>query len=325
MNLHKSGYYPRVAVVTGAGGFIGGYLSRFLSDHGCDVRGIGQSTITDQDRTALGISKWYSGGISSSVLTKASKGAEIIYHCAGSGSVPLSMREPMTDFRRNVLVTAELLEFSREADGIPIVYLSTAGVYGKASNIPIRVNAPFFPISPYGMNKLTGEQLLRQYATFFGVPGCVLRLFSVYGEGLRKQLLWDASHKLHRGDFCFSGTGEETRDWIHVEDAVKLIVRIGACAGTDVPVFHGATGQGVRIRDIVSMLATCHGITGPLFFNGEKRPGDPTDYCADVSASLSLGWAPEVPLSEGIARYAEWFRTDMTAASKTNVFARGRL
>lgn len=162
---------PRAAVVTGAGGFIGRHLSRFLSQNGCDVRGIGYSAMSDEDRMNLGISLWHSGGISSSALKRTSVGAEIIYHCAGSGSVPLSLREPMTDFRSNVLATAEVLEFSREAGGIPVVFMSTAGVYGKANNMPIRIRDPLMPISPYGMNKVAGEQLMRQYGTFFGVPG----------------------------------------------------------------------------------------------------------------------------------------------------------
>ncbi|EIE51123.1 hypothetical protein AL036_19255 [Salipiger aestuarii] len=314
---------PKVAVVTGAGGFIGRHLSKYLGDRGCDVRGIGHSSMADEDRDALGISHWYSGGISTSALSEACKGAEIIYHCAGSGSVPLSMREPMTDFRSNVMATAELLEFSREEGGIPLVYLSTAGVYGKADRLPIRTDDPYRPISPYGMNKLIGEQLVQQYATFFGVPSTILRLFSVYGEGLRKQLLWDASHKLRKGESTFFGTGDETRDWIHVSDAVRLICCIGARADHSVPVFHGATGEAVRIRDILEPLAACYGIDTPITFNGKCRPGDPTDYRADVSASFALGWRPQVALTDGIARYADWFRRDVAGGSATQTLLRG--
>lgn len=308
---------PRCAVVTGAGGFIGRHLVKYLGDRGCSVRGIGHSAMTDEDREALSLSRWYSGGISPSALKEASEGAEIIYHCAGSSSVPLSMREPMTDFRNNVVAIAELLEFLRENGQIPVVYLSTAGVYGKAGSMPIRTTDPCRPISPYGITKHIGEQLLRQYATHFGATGAIIRLFSVYGEGLRKQLLWDASHKLHRGDYIFFGSGEETRDWIHVDDAVTLICRAGMRANGTVPVLHGGCGQGIRVRDVIETLTKCYGITGGVAFSGQGRPGDPTDYCADVSASLALGWQPSVPLDIGLARYAKWFRRDAGLTSTT--------
>ena len=314
---------PRAAVVTGAGGFIGRHLSRFLSQNGCDVRGIGYSAMSDEDRMNLGISLWHSGGISSSALKRTSVGAEIIYHCAGSGSVPLSLREPMTDFRSNVLATAEVLEFSREAGGIPVVFMSTAGVYGKANNMPIRIRDPLMPISPYGMNKVAGEQLMRQYGTFFGVPGAIVRLFSVYGEGLRKQLLWDASQKLQRGDLVFFGTGNETRDWLHVSDAVSLIARIGNCADLDVPTFHGATGNAVRLRDILELLTSGYGIEGTIVFNNQLRQGDPSDYQADIASSLELGWTPEVPLTDGILRYTDWFNREVALKSAAHIARRG--
>ncbi|MFD2174184.1 NAD-dependent epimerase/dehydratase family protein [Rhodobacter lacus] len=316
---------PRAALITGAGGFIGGHLSRYLSARGCEVRGIGHSAMSREECAALGISKWYSGGIGPSALKETCAGAEIIYHCAGSGSVPLSLQEPMTDFRSNVVATADVLEFSREAGGIPVVYLSTAGVYGKADKMPICIDDPFRPVSPYGMNKLTGEALMRQYGTFFNVPGTILRLFSVYGEGLRKQLLWDASQKLHRGDQTFFGTGNETRDWIHVSDAVTLITRIGACASPQMPVFHGANGEAVRIRTVLERLAACYDVPTPIQFNGQGRPGDPSDYHADVTASLALGWQPEVALDDGIACFADWFRRDMAATSMAAPIPRGRL
>lgn len=314
---------PRRAVVTGAGGFIGRHLVKYLGERGCEVRGIGHAAMADEDCAALSLSRWYSGGISPSALKEASEGADIIYHCAGSSSVPLSLREPMTDFRNNVVALSELLEFLRKNGQIPVVYLSTAGVYGKATSLPIRPTDPCRPISPYGINKHIGEQMFRQYATHFAATGAIIRLFSVYGEGLRKQLLWDASHKLHRGDSTFFGTGEETRDWIHVDDAVTLICRVGTCTDATVPVLNGGCGEGIRIRDVIETLADCYGVAEPVTFSGQGRPGDPTDYRADITASLALGWRPSVPLAQGLARYAAWFRRDAHPTTTTEQILRG--
>ncbi|MDO6732147.1 NAD-dependent epimerase/dehydratase family protein [Marinovum sp. 2_MG-2023] len=302
---------PKRAVVTGAAGFIGRHITQHLARQGCHVSGIGHSEMSDEDRKILSLEKWYPGGISASSLAAASDGADVIFHCAGSGSVPLSLQRPMVDFNRNVVSTAEVLNFSRENGKIPVVFLSSAGIYGRTHDMPIQVTTASNPISPYGINKRMGETLVQQYATYFDVPCVIVRLFSVYGNGLRKQLLWDASHKLNRGELSFFGTGEETRDWIHVEDAAELIVQLWSGASTEVPILNGATGEKVAIRRIIQRLASCYGVTDPISFNGEVRPGDPRDYVADVTASLATGWTPRVSLEDGLARYATWFQTNV--------------
>lgn len=300
--------FPKVAVVTGAAGFIGRYVVRHLADNGCIVRGIGHSEMSDQDRQALSLSEWYSGGVSTSALSHAARGADAIFHCAGSGSVPLSLKEPMVDFEKNVISTAMVLNFSRENGRIPVVFLSSAGVYGNKSEMPINVTEAGKPISPYGINKKIGEILVEQYAQFFEVPCAIVRLFSVYGEGLRKQLLWDASHKLLRGDFTFFGTGEEIRDWIHAEDAAALIVQLWRHADLTVPIHNGASGQKIPNQRILGKLAECYGLTEPIQFDGNVRPGDPKAFVANINRSLEIGWRPQVSLDEGIARYVDWFK-----------------
>ena len=310
MNPDRS-RFPKCAIVTGASGFIGRSVTRHLAENGCIVKGIGTSEISTAERDALSIAEWYSGGISSEVLSQASKNAEVIFHCAGSGSVPLSLREPMVDFEKNVAATATVLNFSRENGKLPVVFLSSAGVYGNVAKIPIPVTASCDPISPYGINKQIGEILVNQYARCFDVPCAIVRLFSVYGAGLRKQLLWDASHKLHQGDFTFFGTGEESRDWIHVEDAAELIVRLWRHASVGVPVYNGACGDKVTNRHILGQLAECYGLDHAIAFDGRGRPGDPKAYVADIATSLETGWHPRVALREGLQGYADWFRKNI--------------
>src|SRR6202012_4896575 len=110
-----------------------------------------------------------------------------------------------------------------------LIVASSAAVYGAQHAGPIAEQDALVPMSPYGQHKLMMEQLCRSYAMTFGIRSTVVRLFSVYGASLRKQLLWDVCSRLHRGErsLMLGGTGREIRDWIHVRDVVRLLNRIG--------------------------------------------------------------------------------------------------
>jgi UDP-glucose 4-epimerase len=136
-----------------------------------------------------------------------------------------------------------------------------------------------------------------------------VRLFSVYGPGLRKQLLWDACTKFNLGQTAFFGTGDERRDFVEISDVVDLLRLAQSAASPAVPVLDGGTGQGVTICDLLTELAGWFGPVPDLTFLHRGRPGDPSDMIADPSAAQSLGWRPQVSLHEGIGRYAMWFKT----------------
>jgi UDP-glucose 4-epimerase len=173
--------------------------------------------------------------------------------------------------------------------------------------MPIRTIDPLQPASPYGVHKRIAEDLCRSYAQTFGIPVAIVRLFSVYGAGLQKQLLWDACLKLTNGDARFGGTGEEQRDWLHVEDAARLLVEAGAHADADCVVANGGTGDATTVRTVLEMLAGALSIEQPLIFSGDRRGGDPTDYQADCSEARAWGWQAERSLTEGLSEYAEWY------------------
>lgn len=295
------------ALVTGAGGFIGQHVVRQLQAEGYEVSGIFRNSVDKERLSDLGLVRWSDAGVSPETLSQMGDGIDEIYHCAGSGSVALSLQRPQDDFDCNVLTTQYVLEYARCHKGVKVILPSSAGVYGSVKEMPITVDAPPNPISPYGVNKHICEIMLRQYAVHFNVPVVSVRLFSVYGPGLCKQLLWDASHKLLRGDTVFFGTGDETRDWINVADAAKLLVWASKHADSTGKVFNGGTGRSVKIRNIINSLAEHYGVTVPVVFNGQNRPGDPLHYQADMVEAMQLGWTPEVSLEAGLIQYAEWF------------------
>lgn len=298
----------KVVIVTGCGGFIGSRVAQNLSQKGYCVHGIARGAVDDSLRASLGVYKWHTGGVNPDVLAAIDDVSEI-YHCAGSGSVSLSLTDPRGDFSANVIATSDVLEYARQNPGVKVVIPSSASVYGAVSDLPIRIDSKHNPVSPYGVNKCIVETLCHQYGKFFGVPISLIRYFSVYGEGLRKQLLWDASRKLLQGDALFFGTGDETRDWIQVDDAAELMVLAANVASPSVTVMNGASGNAISVRDVVDKLARAMNVPGKVQFNGQVRAGDPLHYLADISQARETGWSPAISFDDGLSRYAHWLRS----------------
>jgi UDP-glucose 4-epimerase len=188
------------------------------------------------------------------------------------------------------------------------VYPSSAAVYGRAAVLPITEASPLDPISPYGVHKKIAEDLCRSYGATFGLRVSIVRLFSAYGVALRKQLLWDASCKVRSQDYRFDGTGDETRDLVHAEDASRLLLLAGEHAGPDVPVVNGASGAEVSIRSVLGELFRALDVGREPEFTGTARSGDPDRYAGDPSAALAWGWTPQRAWEEGVREYARWFR-----------------
>lgn len=282
---------PRsIAVVAGAAGFIGRSLVERLSvDH--DVVGVGRGTATPRiDVSAL-----------RSLPTPA-----LIVCAAGPSSVSRSFEAPLVDCEETLSPLMHLLEWARSCAPLPrIVLLSSAAVYGDAADFPTPESAPRAPVSPYGVHRALAEDLLAGWSRAFGLPAVTVRLFSVYGEGLRRQLLWDACRRARRGEHAFAGTGIEERDWLHVTDAVSLIVRAADEAAAAMPVFNGGTGAGRSVQAIVARIFERLAASAPTF-TGARRAGDPLRMVADVRKAHALGWAPRVKLDDGIDAYVRW-------------------
>ena len=300
----------RIALVTGAYGFIGRHVARRLAKSGWHVSGIGHGDWDGAQRKAWGVSDWHAGDITLQNLVACGARPNLIVHCAGSASVGFSVEQPFLDFQRTVATTAAVLEFARtHVVGAAVVLPSSAAVYGDAQTIPTAETVILRPLSPYGEHKRMSENLCRMYAGEFGVPTAVVRLFSVYGPGLRKQLLWDACNRLARGEPPrFFGDGTETRDWLNVEDAAALLELAGTHAGLDCPVVNGGSGEAVPLQELLTHLFRLLGRSDAPGFNGGARRGDPKHYCANIDAARRWGWSARVAWRDGLQQYVDWFR-----------------
>lgn len=299
-------------LVTGAGGFIGGALARQALQGGAEVVLLGHgagAAAASRQATVIDAT------VSAAALDRLPFVPELVVHCAGGANVQASVADPAADHARTVGGTAIVLEWlAQNAPAARLVYPSSGAVYGVAAGHPGRRDAALKPLSPYGCHKAEAEALIQTAAVRRGLNAAIVRLFSVYGPGLRKQLLWDACGKFQRGETQFFGTGAEKRDFIEIGDVVRLLMLAGQAASAEVPVMDGGTGQGVAIADLLNLLAQSFQPLPEVGFLGTGRPGDPVDMVADPAVAMALGWQPQVALAEGLGRYAAWFRAETFGA-----------
>ncbi|HBB35155.1 MAG TPA: UDP-glucose 4-epimerase [Cyanobacteria bacterium UBA8803] len=303
-----------VVWITGACGFIGNNLARHLAQQGYQVLGVGHGALPPEMAADLGLSYWINGEIEGSNLQQLldrSGVPDAIYHLAGGSSVGLSVQAPAEDFRRSVVSTAALLEWIRiYIAETKLVISSSAAIYGNGHIDAIAEDGYFTPYSPYGFHKRTAELLCESYAHNFGLRIAIVRLFSVYGPGLYKQLLWDLCCRLNQSPslLMLHGTGKEIRDWLYIEDAVRILIATVSSASSAPFIVNGGTGIGTCVRDVATLLCQSWGQFPDLKFSGQNRIGDPFSLIADTSRLQTLAFVPQHTLASGLKEYVRWFR-----------------
>lgn len=183
------------AIVLGASGFLGSWVASELSSQDVQVTTVGRRA------SALHPNLDIEADILDLPLARLCGEADVVFHLAGSGDVPHSLDEPTTDLRANLQTTLAVLDALRRVEEPPrIVLVSSAAVYGESMNVPIAESHPLMPISPYGVSKLAAEHYVRVFHRLYGVPGLVVRPFSVYGPGQRKLVVHDLLRRMLDGE-----------------------------------------------------------------------------------------------------------------------------
>ncbi len=301
----------KIVLITGGYGFLGRNCAKYFKEQGFTVFGLGHGAWGSNEYMKLGFDWWLDSDVSLPSLHRLPEMPNIIIHSGGSGSVGFSVQEPFLDFKKTVESTAAVLEYMRiYAPKAKLVYPSSPAVHGLHDNTPIKTSDPLCPVSPYGLHKKMAEELCLQYAREYKINVSVVRFFSIYGNGLKKQLLWDACNKIvsAEGSAEFWGTGDETRDFIHIDDAVSLIY---AVASSDRPmIVNGGSGMGRTVSDILHMLRDYLRPDVKIVFNGHIKIGDPKYYTADISNIDLPNWNITISLADGLKGYAYWFLND---------------
>jgi len=307
----------RIAI-TGGAGFIGHNLALYLAE-----RGYGIAVIDTSERaTPTAVRRLRTAGIPIYRMDARDLGGSLssigdidfIVHSAAYVSVEESLSKPELYFENNAMTTLSIARLCTEKR-IPIIYFSSAAVYGEPLKLPIGEDHPLDPISPYGLSKLFGEEILKLYSKF-GLKYTILRLFNVYGPGQSSSYAGVVSRfiesALKGSDLTVYGDGSQTRDFVHVRDvarAVELALEKQAYG----EVLNIGSGRAISIRELAELMrrSICPGCQ---IVHKPARPGDIRHSCADISrAQKVLGYQPSISLEEGIRELAEFFRMEGSA------------
>lgn len=299
-------------VITGVAGFIGRHVAQHLSERGWAIVGI--DLVQPENVPLRSLKAYYSFPLPDSRLGNllAHHAPGLLIHCAGRASVGHSVDDPAADFYDGTVVTFEVLNALRSnAPACRFVLLSSAAVYGNPRSLPVREDEPPRPISPYGFHKWQCEQLCVEFARVYGLATASARVFSAYGAGLRRQVLWDMCERFStRKSFKMHGTGKESRDFAHVLDIAEALTKIAEHAPMEGEAYNVGSGRQVTIRDLAAMVLDAMGSDGVPEFDGTVPQGVPLNWQANVSKISSLGFIPKISLEQGVRDFVEWFRKE---------------
>lgn len=230
-------------------------------------------------------------------------------NAAGSGNVGYSYLHPSEDFEVNTFSVLKIIETIKKNQPLcKYLHISSAAVYGNPDFLPIDESFKIKPLSPYGYHKWMSEIICEEYFHLYNLPISIIRPFSVYGNGLKKQLLWDLCLKLKENP-CVTlfGTGAETRDFIHIFDLVDAIMTIIRYGRFQFEIYNVASSKEISIAEVACFFENNFPGAEKISFNGEAKQGDPVNWRADISKLEDLGFEPKVPFEIGAIQYINWF------------------
>lgn len=240
-------------LITGFDGFLGSNLLKKIDLNKYCIYGIGYT------RKKLNKNFFLNRKITYKNLSFfKKKNISIIIHCAGSSMVGLNYQN---DFKKNVLTTYEILEFSKSLKKKPkIIIMSSMAVYGDKYKKKIKENFDLNPFSFYGLNKKICEEICIYYSKKFKINIFVLRVASLFGVGLKKQFIYQVTKKLRNGVFKFWGKGDERRDYIHINDLCNIVKILLKKKFLGFKVINCGSGNIYSISEIIKKILFILGI-----------------------------------------------------------------
>lgn len=290
-------------LVIGCNGFIGSHTSLFFKTKDYEVFG---ADIKSSDNSTFILSQ----NLSNLDVLFKSNAFDYCINASGSSTVSFSLQHEKEDFMLNYKNVEKILEAIKHYQPLcKFINLSSAAVYGNPMELPIKESTATNPISPYGQHKLLSEKLLQEFYLKHQMQTISLRVFSVYGIGLKKQLFWDIYQKsLLDNNLQLFGTGAETRDFIYIDDLMCAFEQILLQGNFDGSVINVASGNETSINLAANTFVQYLNPKLIVNFTGLQNNADPDHWQADISCLKNLGFLPQVSLEEGLKKYAGWLR-----------------
>lgn len=293
-------------LIIGSSGFIGSHLFQYLGQRGFEVKGCDIRKVKFSEDSFILLS---SGNEDFSGIFEDDT-YDLCINASGSASVPFSISNPADDFRLNVTNVYLLLhKILRYQPSCRFINFSSAAVYGNPDSLPVSEAIPPSPLSPYGFHKMLSEHICNEFYKLYKIETLSLRVFSAFGPRLHKQLFWDLAGKAdNSGIVELYGTGDESRDFIYIDDLVNAVEKVIYGSRFNGEVINVSSGEETSVRYAAETFLSCYRPDAVLRFSGIAKPGDPVHWKADVTKLTSMGFRTSIKFTEGIRLYCDWLK-----------------
>ncbi len=234
-------------------------------------------------------------------------------NAGGKSDVNASVINPTEDFESHVIETQKILDAIRNYNNnCKFLHISSAAVYGNPDQLPVMESSDCKPLSPYGWHKLMSENICNEFNKVYNIPITIIRPFSVYGPGLKKQIFWDVFQKYKKNpdEIELWGNGNETRDYIYIDDLISIIALLLINAEMKCDIYNIGSGIEKSIDDTIRTFFEVFGSKPRLTFNGNNKKGNPINWKADISKLISLGYQNKYDFIKGISLTADWLKSN---------------